>query len=154
MPRRKRKHPQRTAKYKYEYSSSDQSSLTDKRPCIDQVNKSEVRVKINSDNNSSSDQYNTMNNSIQQGFQYTGPMTSSPNVCFQPSSHFLSYPPPPVTNTQLPPNSPGIETLLKELCNRMERVEVKLNTLEKIETRLDKMDSKYSKMDSEIAVCM
>ena len=79
-----------------------------------------------------------MTSSIQQGFQYTGPMTSSPNIGFQ-SPQFSPYP----TFTQgivNPQTTPGIEALLKEMCMRMERVETKLSSLDKIEARLNKID--------------
>lgn len=158
MPRRKHKNPRRGKKYKYEFSSSsssDQSGLMDKRQCTNKTENNKVCFNTTSDNSSVTDQNFTMNNSIQ-GLRYTTPMTSSPNIGIQPYQNFLPYPPPPFTMQHAQhPDSVGIDTctLLKEICERIGRVELKLNTLDKIESRLDTIDTKHKQMDSEISNC-
>ena len=52
-----------------------------------------------------------------------------------------------------PQATQGIEALLKEMCMRMERVETKLSSLDKIEARLDKIDSMFNRVDGELAIC-
>jgi hypothetical protein len=111
MGRRKRKNPNRIRKiiYALDSSSSDQSTCTgnkEKRQCTqnkDKVNTSEVN----------SDLSNYMNNSS----QYTQ-MTSTPNMAYQQNyspvypTHPLPPYPPPL------PMSPGIDSALKEICQK------------------------------------
>ena len=91
MPRRKRKQPQRLQKYQYESTSSDQSSLCDKRQCKNKSDNKEVR----SNTNSSNYQNNTMSSSNQRNLQYTSPLTSSPNIGYQPFQQFQPFMPLP-----------------------------------------------------------
>lgn len=153
MPRRQRKHPQRATKTPLsDSSSSDQSRHLDKRICKN--NKVELNLVTNdSENNSGIHGYSSvLSNSYTgiTGMQYTGPMTSSP-IGYQPQQ-FQSYQPPPPP-MHPPPTSPGIETWLKELCQRMANVESKLSALDQIGSRLDKMEKNYGKVDTDILDC-
>jgi hypothetical protein len=53
-------------------------------------------------------------------------------------------------NPPLPPVSPGIESLLKEMCNRLAGVESKLTKLDSIEERIN---SQFKHFDSELVSC-
>lgn len=84
--------------------------------------------------------------------QYT-PLQSTPNGGYQ---HYPPPPPMPASfSAQLPFQTPGpsVETLLKELCNKMDSVETKLTKLDSIETRIDKLDSKFSRVEQDIKSC-
>jgi hypothetical protein len=48
MPRRKRNQPQRNSNYKYETSSTDQSSYLEKRPCLGDLNSHTLNRENNS----------------------------------------------------------------------------------------------------------
>ena len=80
-------------------------------------------------------------------------MTSSP--VGYPPQQFQSFqpPPPPMHPMQPPPTSPGIETWLKERCQRMANVETKLSVLDQIGSRLDKMEKNYGKVDTDMLDC-
>jgi chromosome segregation ATPase len=77
-------------------------------------------------------------------------MTSTPNMAYQqnyspvyPTHPLPPYPPPP-------PMSLGIDSVLKEMCQKHSNVETKLTKLDKIEERLEIMDKKFKTVDTEI----
>jgi hypothetical protein len=49
--------------------------------------------------------------------------------------------------------SPGIDSVLKEICQKLSNVETKLTKLDKIEVRLESMDKKFKTVDTEINSC-
>ena len=49
--------------------------------------------------------------------------------------------------------SPGIYSVLKEICQKLSNVENKLIKLDKIEVRLESMDKKFKTVDTEINSC-
>ena len=59
-------------------------------------------------------------------------------------------PQPPIPPPPPPPVSPGIKSLLKEMCNRLAGVESKLIKLDSIEERIN---SKFKHFDSELVSC-
>ena len=127
MTRRKRKCQKRQL---FEYSTSDQSILVDKRLCTDQQDK------VNSSEQKSNSVSNNMKNSLQQT-----PLASSPYMTYPQNCSPIFFPPtgfpPPIMQVSL---SPGIEGTLKELCQKMTNVELKLSKLDKIEERLNIID--------------
>lgn len=122
-------------------SSSDQSltAISNKGKCTtDKDNQkvflsntiSEALSCINNNSpTSTNDQIVNMNHSINPGFQYTTPMQSSTPVSYQQYQQYQPYPQPPTPPPPPPPVSPGIESLLKEMCNRLAGVESKLTKL-------------------------
>jgi predicted DNA-binding protein YlxM (UPF0122 family) len=46
--------------------------------------------------------------------------------------------------------SPGIDSVLKEICQKLSNVETKLTKLDKIEERLEIMDKKFKTVDTGI----
>ena len=49
--------------------------------------------------------------------------------------------------------SPGIDSVLTEICQKLSKLEIKLTKLDKIEERLDIMDKKFNTVDTEINSC-
>lgn len=143
-------------------SSSDQSltAISNKGKCTtDKDNKkvilsntiSEALSCINNNSpTSTNDQIVNMNHSINTGFQYTTPMQSSTPVSYQQYQQYQPYPQPPTPPPPPPPVSPGIESLLKEMCNRLAGVESKLTKLDSIEERIN---SQFKHFDSELVSC-
>ena len=143
-------------------SSSDQSltAISNKGKCTtDKENKkvflsntiSEALSCINNNSpTSTNDQIVNMNHSINPGFQYTTPMQSSTPVSYQQYQQYQPYPQPPTPPPPPHPVSPGIESLLKEMCNRLAGVESKLTKLDSIEERIN---SQFKHFDSELVSC-
>ena len=63
------------------------------------------------------------------------------------------YPTQPIPPFMAAPMSPGIETSLKELCQKLTNVEKKLEKLDRIEDRLNTMDKKFKSVDQEVNSC-
>ena len=80
-------------------------------------------------------------------------MTSTPNMAYQQnySPVYPTHPLPPYP--QPSPMSPGIDSVLKEICQKLSNVETKLTKLDKIEERLEIMDKKFKIVDTEINSC-
>ena len=143
-------------------SSSDQSltAISNKGKCT--TNKENKKVFLsntisealscinNNSPTSTNDQIVNMNHSINPGFQYTTPMQSSTPVSYQQYQQYQPYPQPPTPPPPPHPVSPGIESLLKEMCNRLAGVESKLTKLDSIEERTN---SQFKHFDSELVSC-
>lgn len=140
---RKRKKPQRLSHFKYDSSSTSDSSLkvnNDKRQYVN-VNGDQRKVDISSENKSNMSN-NSMNSS--NSLQYT-PLTSTPGLNYQQFQPCPPFPPQALMT--------GIEPMLKELRQKMSNIENKLTKLDNIETRLNSMESKFNAYDSDILSC-
>ncbi|CAG2242286.1 unnamed protein product [Mytilus edulis] len=148
MTRRRRKNNQNQNKqYTFDSSSSDQNSFADKRQCIKQSTekKQKDKVHVNTSEQKSNDTYNVvkdMNNS----FQYT-PLTSTPGMTYQ-QNYSPVYPPPSVPPFMTYPMSPGIENTLRELCQKVTNIDLKMTKLDKIEERLELIDNRCTRRAS------
>lgn len=149
MPRRKKKSRNRAQKYFSDSSSSDQRSFSDKRLCTQAKDKVHLN---NSEHNSSTStsKGNTINNDMNNSSQYT-PMASTPNMNYP--QNFSSFPLQSIPPYIPPPISPSIEMSLRELCQKMSNVEMKLTKLDRIEERLETMDKQFKYVDSEVCAC-
>lgn len=92
------------------------------------------------------------------------PLTSTPNTpnmnnmnyqqAFSPFPQIFPQPSmPPIPPFFAPPMSPGLESSIRELCQKMTNVETKLGKLDKIEERLESMDRKFKSVDLEVNDC-
>ncbi|CAG2190717.1 unnamed protein product [Mytilus edulis] len=153
MTRRRRRNNQNQNKqYTFDSSSSDQNSFADKRQCIKQSTgkKQKDKVHVNTSEQKSNDTYNVvkdMNNS----FQYT-PLTSTPGMTYQ-QNYSPVYPPPSVPPFMTYPMSPGIENTLRELCQKVTCIDLKMTKLDKIEERLELIDNRFKSVDTDMSSC-
>ena len=76
------------------------------------------------------------------------PLSSTPNMAYQ-----QQFPPLYPVHPLLAQTSPGFESSLKEICQKITNVELKLSKLDKIEERLNIMDKKFKSIDGEVLSC-
>ncbi|VDI46014.1 Hypothetical predicted protein [Mytilus galloprovincialis] len=153
MTRRRRRNNQNQNKqYNFDSSSSDQNSFADKRQCIKQSTekKQKDKVHVNTSERKSNDTYNVVKDR-NNFFQYT-PLTSTAGMTYQ-QNYSPGFPPPPVPPFMTYPMSPGIENTLRELCQKVTNIDLKMTKLDKIEERLELIDNRFKSVDTELSSC-